>query len=256
LSLLPWVGKYAAHLRLAARPFLAEKLPQGGGLPAIGLFVGCGANYLWPEAARASLNLLEAAGVRVVVPPAQVCCGLPAAGAGDAASAAELARRNAAAFEGLSAIVALCASCAYRLRQVPGLPEVRLLPELLTSLTLRPDGRRLRVAYHAPCHVRFETPGQGPLTRLLAALPQVELLPVEEACCGSGGLFGLSHPELSRRILRERLRGLLALRPEVIATDCSGCLIQLKAGLAELGQSIPVVHPAQVVSHHGLVPAR
>jgi len=248
LSLLPWVGRYAASLRLAARPFLSQALPQGPRPGAVGLFVGCGANYLYPEAARAALGLLEAAGIAVVVPAGQICCGLPAASAGDAASAEELAGRNLAAFQGLEGVVVLCASCAWRLRAIEGLPRVYSLAELLPQALASAPAKLLRVAYHAPCHVRFDGPGQRPLLRLLSELPGVEMLPVEEACCGSGGLFSLSQPELSQAILRERLRGLLALRPDVVATDCTGCLIQLAAGLQAAGRSIPVVHPAQLLA--------
>jgi glycolate oxidase iron-sulfur subunit len=245
---VPWLGKYAGSIPLAARPYLSGPHPEGLTSGAVGLFVGCGANYLYPAAARAAVRLLEAQGLRVVAPAAQLCCGLPAYSAGDAASAQALAERNLAAFEGCETIVALCASCAYRLRGYGGLPEVRLLPELLAPAPPRAGRRRLRLAYHAPCHARFEGAGTGPALKLLGSLPHVELLPAEEGCCGSGGLFALSHPELSAAILRERLRGLLALRPEAIATDCSGCLIQLRSGLAELGQDIPVVHIAQVVA--------
>jgi glycolate oxidase iron-sulfur subunit len=242
------VGKYA-DLKLAARPFLTD-LPAGLERAAgdVGLFVGCGANYVYPEAAAAAVGLLKAAGVRPFVPPEQVCCGLPAWSAGDAASAAELAGRNLAAFEGLERVVVLCASCAHRLRGIEGLSKVVMLSELLAERPPeggRQPGRRLKVAYHAPCHVRFEG-GAGAARGLLASVPGVELLPVEDACCGSGGLFSLSHPRLSAAIGRERLRGLLAGGPDLIATDCSGCLIQLRAGLAELGRKVPVVHVAQV----------
>jgi len=249
LSLLPWVGKYAAALKLAAKPFLSGDLPAAEpSAGAVGLFVGCGANYVWPEAARAALGLLERAGVSVVVPAAQVCCGLPAAGAGDSASAAELAHRNREAFAGLSGIVALCASCAHHLRRIPGLPPVRLLAEALPTAAVTPGGDRLRVAYHAPCHARFSPAGTKPLLGLLAALPNVELLEVEDACCGFGGLFSLTHPELSLSILSQRLRGLLALHPDAVVTDCSGCLVQLTAGLREMGRDVPVVHPAQLLA--------
>lgn len=251
LSLLPWVGKYARHLRLATRPYLSARPPQGQG--RTGLFVGCGANYLWPEAAADTARLLEAAGVAVSAPAAQVCCGLPAASAGDAASAGELARRNVAAFEGFESVVCLCASCAYRLRALPGMPPVRLFSEVLEAAPAPPPRRRrLRVAYHAPCHARFEGAGPGALLARLAALPGVELLAAEEGCCGSGGLFGLTHPKLSQAILRRRLASLLALRPEAIVTDCTGCRMQLAAGLAQLERAVPVLHPAQVLARADL----
>ncbi|MFH0809318.1 MAG: (Fe-S)-binding protein [Pseudomonadota bacterium] len=246
-SLLPWLNKYSGLPPLASRPFLPAGMYPAPAPGAVGLFVGCGANYFYPDAARAALGLLEAAGVLVVVPPDQGCCGLPAHGAGDDASSAELAKRNTAAFAGLSSVVVLCASCAHRLRGYQGLPEVKLLPELLEAAPLpQSEGEKLRVAYHAPCHARFHRPGKEAMTRWLSRLAHIEYVPTPDACCGSGGLFGLSHPELARSILHTRLAGLLASHPEVIVTDCSGCLLRLRRGLREMRCPVPVLHPAEL----------
>jgi glycolate oxidase iron-sulfur subunit len=255
LSLVPWLGKYASgsSLRLASRPFLSEKgsgrgqegVEQKAG--SVGLFVGCGANYLYPEAARAAEKLLAGAGVRVVAPSLQVCCGMPASSAGDEASMMELARRNAEALAGLSAVVTPCASCAHQLRTYASLgidlPPVHLLTEFLAANppVVRAASKTRRVAYHAPCHLRFARSGLAETHALLEAAPGIELVPVEPGCCGFGGLFALAHPNLAAEIGAERVRVLLRERPDIIATDCSGCIIHLRQALARLKAKVPVV---------------
>ena len=65
---------------------------------------------------------------------------------------------------------------------------------------------------------------------------------------GFGGLFALAHPDLAQEILDERLRVLLRDRPEVIATDCSGCLVHLRQGLGRLRSKVPVVSSGQLLA--------
>ena len=60
------------------------------------LFTGCVGDALRPQASEAVVSLARKAGVRLVAPAAQVCCGLMSYMTGDRATAADLARRNAA----------------------------------------------------------------------------------------------------------------------------------------------------------------
>jgi glycolate oxidase iron-sulfur subunit len=94
---VPGLGKGRWLPGLAPKTFL-EDIPdlstnQGKG-PRIALFVGCVANFMRPQSARAAIDLLHAAGASVVIPPQQVCCGKPALGAGDLETAKYVARKK------------------------------------------------------------------------------------------------------------------------------------------------------------------
>jgi glycolate oxidase iron-sulfur subunit len=106
---------------LAPRPFLDNLPPKHESSakgPRVALFAGCVANYLHPDTARAAVSVLEAAGARVHVPSAQVCCGKPAFGAGDTETASDLAQKNLAAFnpDEYDYLVAFCATCSEQLK--------------------------------------------------------------------------------------------------------------------------------------------
>jgi len=53
-------------------------------------------------------------------------------------------------------------------------------------------------------------------------------------CCGGGGGFEVVFPDMSQTLAEGRVRELLATGADVVATQCPGCLMQLKSGLKAL----------------------
>lgn len=249
----------------ADRPFMEEsreRVPQNTGGLKVGLFVGCVANFLRPQTARAAVKVLEAAGCRVLIPKDQVCCGKPALGAGDPETALYLAKKNIAAFssESCDVVVSYCATCSEMLKGYgpltsgttdDALPPIMDLSAFLRDrLGWRPepvpspeDDAPLKVFYHDPCHLRRK---QGVLTQpreLLQDLSGVELVGSEEAsvCCGYGGIFNLWHYDLSLTLFQERLKTITPHQPQVVATSCSGCWLQFQDGLHANGSPVRAI---------------
>jgi glycolate oxidase iron-sulfur subunit len=84
----------------------------------VALFLGCLINYVYPEIAEATVNVLGRLGVEVVIPQGQVCCGTPVLSFGDEQAARRLATMNTEALLGSGAdhIVTACASCGRTLK--------------------------------------------------------------------------------------------------------------------------------------------
>jgi glycolate oxidase iron-sulfur subunit len=245
--------------------------------PRVALFVGCGANYLFPDVARALVNILEHLEVDVVVPGNQVCCGLPAHVSGDVETTRELARNNIQAFEslGVETILTVCASCGSHLASLESLfaddssmrdaaaslakkhmdamaflvdrLHVEQHLEALKSIEDSRSSETSRVAYHDPCHLRI---GQGikeAPRRLLSALPGLKLVEASHAgqCCGHGGDFNLCHFSLSMTIADRRVRDFEKAEVDRIVTGCTGCLLQFTEGINRRGlqRKVEVCHP-------------
>jgi glycolate oxidase iron-sulfur subunit len=238
----------------------------------VGLFVGCVSNYLFPRISRAALNLFLRHGVSVYIPESQRCCGLPAFGSGDEQTPLSLARRNIEAFEeeGLEKIVAPCASCASMLKlDYPLLFEesdpfyARALafsskitdasqflgPFLAQRSVGNQGGKTLRITYHDPCQLRrklgiFQEP-----RNLLKVLPDLEYVEMREAnrCCGQGGSFNIANYDLSLKILGRKIEAIEETGADVVATACSGCLLQLMDGLHQRGLKKEVRHLVEMV---------
>ena len=243
----------------------------------IGFFVGCGANYLFPDIARAFVRILGRVGATLVVPEDQGCCGLPAYVSGDTRTARELAKKNIKVFESLEldAILTVCASCGSHLKALsslfaddPSFHDVAdsMAQKHMDAMTflvnhlgieeylkaLEPTGRKngtkpLRVAYHDPCHLRI---GQGITQaprKLLKAVPGLQLVEASHPgqCCGHGGDFNLSHLPLSMKILERRMDDFGKAQPDKIVTGCTGCLLQFAEGISRRGLAgrIGVCHP-------------
>jgi glycolate oxidase iron-sulfur subunit len=269
---------------LAWTPFLdtwqprRDTDPEKG--PRIGFFVGCGANFLFPDSARALAGIVKRLGATLIVPEEQVCCGLPAYVSGNTKQVRELARKNVQAFEALDldAVLTVCASCGSHLTALPSLLEddpslagaaaslagkhkdaMAFLVENLDIETylkaLMPGGDSghvaERVAYHDPCHLRI---GQGTTSaprQLLAALPGVEFVEAPNAgrCCGHGGDFNLSHLSLSMKIVDRRIMDFEQAEANRIVTGCTGCLLQFAEGISRRGLEgkVGVCHPLVLV---------
>lgn len=87
--------------------------------PKVAYFAGCTAGYLFPEVARATVNVLKHNGVSVYVPP-QECCGMPTLLEGDEPTTLRRVRSNLetllnTAREGY-ALVCSCPTCGFLMK--------------------------------------------------------------------------------------------------------------------------------------------
>ena len=271
----PWLPRHSGlRLRLAQfseemvcsvppREQSCSALPGGEKLT---WFPGCAARYLYPEVISSCRSLLAASGFSLDFPAGLVCCGLAAWAAGDLEGARKSGRRNIQIMESTEGpILVSCASCFAHLLDYPELfadqkkwrqraeKVASRLVELSSFLAAQGGvavaGTKLRVYYHAPCHLRHGTPATDRAEDLLQKSKRVEILelPGGSRCCGQGGLFHVVQPELSASIRDHLVTDVLALRPDVITSACSGCLMQWKQGLAAAGSKVKVLHLAQLL---------
>jgi L-lactate dehydrogenase complex protein LldE len=220
------------YLRVGGEPLMPMGL-------TVGLFVPCFVDELWPQAGRAAVELIEKLGFGVAVGEA-VCCGQALSNAGEEAEARRVRALWSRAHAAFSEVVVLSASCAGYLRksapnhQDPRVSEFcewysRYAPERFE----RPVPRRL--ALHSSCASLRETGTARHVRDLLDRVPGLEIAEPDQAdeCCGFGGSFASTFPELSVKIGRDKMANLLAAArgiDGVVSADCS-CLLHLR-GLA------------------------
>jgi glycolate oxidase iron-sulfur subunit len=229
----------------------------------VGLFLGCVARDLEPGVARAASSLLTRLGYEVVEPPGQGCCGAMHLHAGLLAEAAQRAAANVQAFAGgrIDAIVSTATGCGAVLRDYgrhPALPAalptaaVDLVGFLAgidwpAALPLRPLPRR--VAMHLPCSARQAGVGLADVERLLSRIPKVRLSAIDPAvgCCGAAGAYVLYHTATADALRSATLDAILGADAEIVVSLNVGCAMHLRAGLAEAGVDIPVLHPVELL---------
>jgi len=266
-----WLALAAAVAQTAnGGPLPTAVDPPGRARGTAALLTGCVAESVFPATNLATARLLAHAGVRVLVPPRQGCCGALALHLGAAARARALARKAACelAATGADWVVSNAAGCGAALRDYDHLlPEdahavsvarrARDALELLAELGLPPPGRRLaaRVAVHDPCHLAHGQGVRAAPRALLAAIPGVRLVELEEAdtCCGSAGTYNLTEPAMADRLLARKIERIAASGADVVAAANPGCLLQIRAGVIARGLHVAVEHPIGLLATaHGV----
>lgn len=222
----------------------------------VALFTGCLARLVDGAALTAAVRLLTALGCQVAMPAQQRCCGAMHAHSGERTSTLQAANREA--FAGFDALLYLASGCGSELQsQKLGLPVVEISDYLsrhpkLAQLPLRPLAQRIRL--HTPCSQKapFGDP-QAPW-RLLAQIPQLELLALEESdhCCGGAGLYLLEQPHLAARLVAAPRAAIQRDPPAAVVTSNLGCALHLRAALAPLG--VPVLHPVELLAQQLIGP--
>ncbi len=195
-------------------------------------YATCLVDLFFPDAGMAGIELLRAAGLRVIFPRGQTCCGQPAFNCGYWEQARAAARSQLALFPRDLPVVVPSGSCAGMMKvHYPelfhGQPEEGAARELagrvfeLTQflvdrldLKLEDLGEPVKVTLHASCHAMRD---QGVLDQpraLLRQLANVELVPLarERECCGFGGTFAVREPGLSEAMAADKAAGRLRRR--------------------------------------------
>ena len=234
------------------------------------LHAGCIMHVAFAPWHEATVRVLNAAGVEVVVPRDQGCCGAITIHAGEMPKGRELAKRNIAAFErsGADVYVINAAGCGSALKEYGHLfhgdaewenraiafsAKVRDVLEYVDELAL-PDrafgALRGIVTYQDACHLAHAQRITAPPRRLLAKIPGLELREMDESslCCGSAGIYNVTQPEMSQRLQRRKTDRILEVAPEIVATANPGCALQMRNGLDRAGAPrIAIKHVIELV---------
>jgi L-lactate dehydrogenase complex protein LldE len=219
----------------------------------IALFVTCIADTMYPEAARATVEVLERLGHEVVFPREQTCCGQMHLNSGHVAEADALARRFAAIFGEYDAVVSPSSSCVGTVREHYGMTNVFELSELLVQyLGVDDVGASFphRVTYHSTCHsLRVTRVGDSPV-RLLRRVNGLDLveLPRATECCGFGGTFSIKNAETSSAMLDDKIDCIEDTGAEFCTALDASCLLQIGGGLSRRRSAARPIHVAQILA--------
>ena len=237
---------------------------EGKARGEVGLFLGCVMDQLQGDVHRATARVLSRSGFTVKTPADQGCCGALHAHNGDLAAAEGLRKANDYAFSWLETVVVNSAGCGAHLSRPEGRPRFVDLSlflhetEGLSFTGSSPPARKVRAVFDEPCHLLHAQKIAEAPRALLRRVPRLELLELVESdwCCGAAGIYNLTQPELSDRLLARKLDHIVKSGAEMIITANPGCAFQLEAGLRARGLKLPVLHLAEVLDRFGLEAAR
>ena len=284
-------GTFIRHLPM----FLAD-LTDGRSLPAIAsqpfrdrfknikqpklkekaaFYAGCLIDFAYPEMGEALVKILNKAGIEVIFPQDQTCCGAPARYSGAYETAAGNAVDNVKALldEDVQYVVSACPTCTVALDhefistfeslgQTEWIPKARVLAaktvDFSTLVKRLVDQGRLSlndrqklgtITYHDSCHLkRTLKVSQQPRELLGKAGYEVTEMFECDTCCGMGGSYSMKLPEISGPILKRKLHNIKETGAPIVAMDCPGCVMQIRGGLDQDGSAIKVRHTVELLA--------
>ncbi len=233
--------------------------------PQVVLFVDTFSRYNHPHVAIAAVQVLEAAGCAVIVPPWR-CCGRPLLSQGQPRAMLSWARFNLAQLAPLARqgvpILGIEPSCISALRDdypdlLPG-EDAEIVAQMTQSVEeflvaqgvsfpAPQNDERPRLLLHGHCHQKALWGTRA--TRMLLTSVGYDVHEVDSTCCGMAGAFGYEaeHYALSQQI------GELALLPAVRAASAETLIVAPGTSCREqiahfTGRT--ALHPVEVVARH------
>ena len=262
---------------VAEEPFRDRflKIEQPRTTEKAAFYAGCLIDFAYPETGSAVVKVLNKAGIQVIFPEGQTCCGAPArfSGAYEVAAGNATANIDALLRDDVEYVVSACPTCTVALKHdfaktfaslgmAESVPRAAALAAKVVDfstlakqlvdagrLTLKEGNHLARITYHDSCHLK-KTLKADRAPRELLGKAGYELVEMYESdmCCGMGGSYSLKLPEISAPILRRKLTNIKNTGAPIVAMDCPGCAMQIRGGIDKDGSGIEVRHTAELMA--------
>jgi Fe-S oxidoreductase len=252
----------AFHRQTFSRWFDRRKPSLTEARARVALFATCSVEYNDPATGKAAVAVLERNRVEVSV-PAQRCCGMPYLDGGAIKQAKSLIASNvktlAAAVRDGREIVVPGPTCSYMLKQeypwLDGSEDANLVAthtrdlfEYLAGLhaagqlDTRFASAPATIAYQLPCHLKAQNMGTKSADVLRLTGARVETV---EQCSRVDGTWGMKKEyfELSMKLARPLFKGIEAVGPQRVATDCPLAALQIRQGTG-----MTALHPIRLLA--------
>lgn len=250
----------------------------------IALFATCIVDAMYPEVARATVDILERLGHTVTFPARQACCGQMHINSGKFDQAVPVVRNHVQAFEDarFDYAVAPSGSCVASLSHQHGMIaqhagdadlETRAaqiadktfeLAQFLTDIAgVTNAAQQLgsyfphSITYHPSCHgMRLLKLGDRQLNLLETVEGATVVKPAHwDSCCGFGGTFSVKNPQVSSAMLADKVDAIINTGSSVCTGGDVSCLMHIGGGLArtrelkpQTERIPPTVHLARILA--------
>jgi glycolate oxidase iron-sulfur subunit len=267
MALAPMAPRIEAQFTFEKVP--EKVLPRGGKARyRVALLAGCVQDVAFASVNEDTAAVLAENGCEVIVPRAQFCCGSLHGHTGDLDHAKVLAKKNIEIFErfNVDAVIVNAAGCgsfmktyrhlfaddpAMQARAENFSTRVKDISEYLAAIGFKKPAKIFpeRTTYHDACHLVHGQKVAAPPREIVRAIAGENYVELNEAgwCCGSAGIYNLTHFETAMQLLERKMKNILASGAHVVVTGNPGCAIQLQHGCRQAGAQIEIVHPATLL---------
>ena len=233
----------------------------------VAIFATCVVEMVRPHIVDATVRALRAVGYRATAAGGATCCGQPAANAGATTAARRVARHTLRRLARLDMpIVVPSGSCTTMIRhhwpQFFGGTRDEAAARSVGSRTYElteflaaeaptvpvPAPSKGAVVYHPSCHLTRELDvTDQPRAALRAAGYAVETLADHDRCCGFGGTFAVTFPDVSVAMADDKLDAATAVGATTITGCDLSCLIHLEGRAGARGLALRFPHVSELL---------
>lgn len=249
------VGFVPKRVNLPRLPLRRPALTATG--TDVWLFTGCVMDAWQRPVHQAVIDVLGRAGVGVALPQrGSDCCGALHVHAGLVDGGRALARRVMASMPGDAPVLVDSAGCGAALKDyghLLGTPAADAFAARVFDVhewlaqhmdRLPPPSAPLpfTVAVQDPCHLRHVQRAQQHVRTVLAPYSDLVDLDDDGLCCGAGGAYGVTHPEMAADLRQRKVDAIARTGAPVVASANPGCILHLQAA------GLDVRHPFELLA--------
>ena len=233
----------------------------------VALLTGCVQKALSPQINEATIRLLNRHGVEVVVPKKIRCCGSLNHHLGKADLAHQDFINNINVWYdeyikgNLDAILSNTSGCGTTLKDYGFIfrdsKELKKKAKKISELTkdvseylfeniklnFKTKTKKIKIAYHSACSMQHgQKVHSQPVELLNRTDNKVMEIPDGHLCCGSAGTYNILQNEIAEQLLKEKVKNIESIEPDVILTGNIGCITQISNAT-----KIPILHTVEIL---------
>jgi len=233
----------------------------------VALLTGCVQKEISPQINEATIRILNRHGVEVIVPKKIRCCGSlnHHLGKNENANTDFVNNINVWYDEylkgNLDAILSNTSGCGTTIKDYGFIfrnnREMKKKAQKISELTkdvseylldnlklnFKKKEKNFRIAYHSACSMQHgQKVHSQPIDLLSKTENEILEIPDGHLCCGSAGTYNILQPKIAKQLLKNKVKNIESLKPEIIATGNIGCITQISNGT-----NIPIVHTIEIL---------
>ena len=233
----------------------------------VALLTGCVQKEISPQINEATIRILNRHGVEVIVPKKIRCCGSlnHHLGKNENANTDFVNNINVWYDEylkgNLDAILSNTSGCGTTIKDYGFIfrnnREMKKKAQKISELTkdvseylldnlklnFKKKEKNFRIAYHSACSMQHgQKVHSQPIDLLSKTKNEILEIPDGHLCCGSAGTYNILQPKIAKQLLKNKVKNIEDLKPEIIATGNIGCITQISNGT-----NIPILHTIEIL---------
>ena len=233
----------------------------------VALLTGCVQKEISPQINESTIRLLNRHGVEVVVPKKIRCCGSLNHHLGKENEAHQDFKNNINIWYdehqkgNLDAILSNTSGCGTTMKDYGFIfrddkvlnKKAKIISELTKDvseyifeslkLDIKTKNKKYKIAYHSACSMQHgQKIHNQPIYLLKKTNNEIMEIPEGHICCGSAGTYNILQSKIAKQLLKNKVKNIESLKPQVISTGNIGCITQIR-----YGTNIPILHTIELL---------